>query len=71
ALAAREGAGPLWARFYEIGTNRPIFSDRDGVIRYDLREIGEERRRGYLWYSDEASTLRRYDAWARRHPAAG
>ncbi len=71
ALAAREGAGPLWARFYEIGTNRPIFSDRDGVIRYDLREIGEERRRGYMWYSDEpASTLRRYDAWARRHPAA-
>jgi PelA/Pel-15E family pectate lyase len=68
-LAARDGAGPLWARFYEIGTNRPIFSDREGVIRYDLREIGEERRRGYLWYSDEpAATLRRYDAWARRHP---
>ncbi len=70
-LAAGEGAGPLWARFYEIGTNRPIFSDRDGVIRYDLREIGEERRRGYRWYSDEAaSTLRRYDTWARLHPAA-
>ncbi len=71
-LVAREGAGPLWARFYEIGTNRPIFSDRDGVIRYDLREIGEERRRGYRWYSDDpASTLRRYEAWARLHPAAG
>ena len=24
-------APPLWARFYEIGTNRPIYSDRDGV----------------------------------------
>jgi PelA/Pel-15E family pectate lyase len=29
-LTAREGAGPLWARFYEINTNRPIVSDRDG-----------------------------------------
>jgi PelA/Pel-15E family pectate lyase len=32
-IAPREGAGPLWARFYEIGTNRPIFSDRDGQVR--------------------------------------
>jgi PelA/Pel-15E family pectate lyase len=66
-LTAREGAGPLWARFYEIGTNRPIFSDRDGVIRYDLSEIGEERRTGYLWYTDEpATSLRRYDRWVQR-----
>jgi PelA/Pel-15E family pectate lyase len=66
-LTAREGAGPLWARFYEIGTNRPIFSDRDGVIRYDLAEIGEERRAGYLWYTDEpATSLRRYERWVQR-----
>lgn len=63
-------AGPLWARFYEIGSNRPIFSDRDGVIRYALSEIGEERRMGYLWYTDEpATTLRRYERWLRRHGA--
>ncbi|HEU0301057.1 MAG TPA: pectate lyase, partial [Longimicrobium sp.] len=66
-LMAREGGGPLWARFHEIGTNRPIFSDRDGVVRYALAEIGEERRRGYLWYTDEpATTLRRYDRWLQR-----
>jgi PelA/Pel-15E family pectate lyase len=66
-LAAEAGAGPLWARFYEIGTNRPIFSDRDGVIRYALSEIGEERRSGYGWYTDEpATSLRRYDRWLRR-----
>jgi PelA/Pel-15E family pectate lyase len=66
-LTPRAGAGPLWARFYEIGTNRPIFSDRDGVIRYDLAEIGDERRGGYLWYTDEpATTLRRYDRWVQR-----
>jgi PelA/Pel-15E family pectate lyase len=66
-LTAREGAGPLWARFYEIGTNRPIFSDRDGKVRYDLSEIGEERRTGYLWYTDEpATSLRRYERWVQR-----
>lgn len=70
-LTAQPGAGPLWARFYELGSNRPIFSDRDGVIRYDLNEIGAERREGYLWYTDEPrSTLRRYDTWSRNHPPA-
>ena len=68
-LTPQAGAGPLWARFYELGSNRPIFSDRDGVVRYDLSEIGAERREGYLWYTDEPrSTLRRYDVWARNHP---
>jgi PelA/Pel-15E family pectate lyase len=61
--------GPLWARFYELGTNRPIFSDRDGIVRYNLSEVGEERRRGYLWYTDEPqTTLRRYERWTARHP---
>lgn len=69
-LTAKEGAGPIWARFYEIGTNRPIFSNRDGTILYDWRELEDERRRGYAWYrTGAADVLRRYEAWARRHPA--
>src|SRR4051794_2970004 len=39
-------APPMWARFYEIGTNRPFFCDRDGIKKYDLSEIGIERRPG-------------------------
>jgi PelA/Pel-15E family pectate lyase len=66
---AKPGAGPLWARFYEIGTNRPIFSDRDGVVRYDWREIGDERRHGYAWYTTApAALLERYETWAGRTP---
>nr|BAB90989.1 pectate lyase P358 [Bacillus sp. P-358] len=38
-----------WYRFYEIGTNRGIFSGRDGVIKYNIMEIEEERRNGYSW----------------------
>lgn len=39
-----------WARFYEIGTGRPIFLGRDGVVRYSIHEIDEERQTGYAWY---------------------
>jgi PelA/Pel-15E family pectate lyase len=68
ALTPKRDAEPIWARFYELGTNRPIFSDRDGVVRYNLNEIGEERRSGYMWYTDEPATMiRRYDRWARQH----
>jgi pectate lyase len=45
-------APPLWARFYEIETNRPIFSDRDGVKKYNFNDIGAGRRNGYGWYGD-------------------
>jgi len=43
-------APPIWARFYQIGTNRPIFCGRDGKIKYRLAEIEQERRTGYAWY---------------------
>ena len=40
--SGRDGAG--------IGTNRPIFCGRDGVIRYSLAEIEREARSGYAWH---------------------
>jgi PelA/Pel-15E family pectate lyase len=62
------GAGPLWARLYEIETGRPIFSNRDGIKRYDWNEL-TDRRHGYGWYTKEpAEVLAAYDAWAARHP---
>jgi PelA/Pel-15E family pectate lyase len=59
---------PLWARFYEIGTNRPIFGGRDAVIRYSLAEVEPERRAGYRWYVDDPRQLleRDYPKWAAR-----
>ena len=68
-LVARPGAGPLWARFYEIGTNRPIFSNRDGVILYSWDQLENERKYGYSWFRpDAARALQKYENWARRHP---
>src|SRR5262249_5421029 len=38
-LVSAPGNGPLWARFYEIGTDRPIFGDRDKTIHDTVDEI--------------------------------
>ncbi|MAI73327.1 MAG: pectate lyase [Rhodopirellula sp.] len=54
---------PLWARFYEIDTNRPIFSGRDGIIQYDLAKIESERRTGYSWYGTAGQRV--LDEWQR------
>ena len=61
-------APPLWARFYEIGTNRPVFEGRDGVVRYSVLEIEAERRNGYGWYTEEPLKLinKDYTAWQKR-----
>jgi PelA/Pel-15E family pectate lyase len=67
-VVADRNAPPLWARFYEIETNRPIFSGRDRVIRYKVSEIEAERRNGYRWYTEEPGKLlnRDYPAWLKR-----
>jgi PelA/Pel-15E family pectate lyase len=61
-------SGGLWARFYEIGSNRPIFCGRDGVIKYSLAEIEHERRIGYNWYTSAPASLlsNDYPAWEKR-----
>ena len=61
-------APPMWGRFYEIGTNRPIFVGRDGVVRYSLAEIEHERRVGYRYLGHWAADLltREYPEWRMR-----
>jgi PelA/Pel-15E family pectate lyase len=62
-------AAPLWARFYDLTTERPIFVDRDGVPRDRLSDIGYERRNGYGWLGTWPQELldREYPAWCQRH----
>lgn len=57
-------APPLWARYYEIGTNRPIFAGRDSIIHYQLAEVEKERRGGYAWYNyNGIDVINRYEKW--------
>ena len=61
-------APPMWARFYEIGTNKPIFCSRDGVPKDTLAEISYERRNGYSWLGRYAADLlaKDYPAWQKK-----
>jgi len=68
-LVAVEGAGPIWSRYYQIGTDKPIFGDRDKTIRDDVNELSLERRNGYSWYNTEGvAVLNEYKTWAQAHP---
>ena len=43
-------AKTIWARFYEIEDNTPMFCTRAGQKVYSLAEVNPERRGGYGWY---------------------
>jgi PelA/Pel-15E family pectate lyase len=45
-------APPIWARHYEVGTDRPIFAGRDAVKRYNFSEVERERRTGTSFYGE-------------------
>lgn len=68
-LVPAPGSGPLWPRYAEIGSNRPIFGERDKTIHNELDDISPERRIGYVWFSDAPrAALERYAVWSRTFP---
>jgi PelA/Pel-15E family pectate lyase len=70
-LVAVEGAGPIWARYYQIGTDKPIFGDRDKTIHDDVNDLSLERRNGYAWFNTAGiAVLNEYKTWAQAHPPA-
>jgi PelA/Pel-15E family pectate lyase len=63
---------PLWARFYDIETNRPFYCGRDGVKKWSLAEIEPERRAGYAWLRPFGKqVLKEYREWAAKHGEPG
>jgi PelA/Pel-15E family pectate lyase len=72
-VVADPQAPPLWARHYEIETNRPVFASRDGVKKYAFAEIERERRTGTPWYGNWPQKLieEQYPAWQRKWAAGG
>ena len=66
--ALRKSGDDRWARFYEIGTDRPLFGDRDKSIHYDVDKISKERREGYSWFGDAPeAALAQYAKWKSQH----
>ncbi|PWW02398.1 PelA/Pel-15E family pectate lyase [Paenibacillus cellulosilyticus] len=56
-VSSDSSASPIWTRFYELNTNKPVFFDRDGSTHYAMSELSQERRIGYAWYGTWPSSL--------------
>lgn len=55
---------PLWARYYEIDTNKPFMYTRQGSKVYTLTEVNPEWRVGYTWYGTwPEKVLAIYEKW--------
>lgn len=61
-------ASPIWARFYGLGTNRPLFVGRDKKIGYVYEDVERERRGGYSYYGAWPANLieKDYPKWRER-----
>lgn len=66
-VVADPQALPIWTRYYELKTHRPMFCNRDSKVVYSLAEVEHERRMGYAWYSTEPQkVLDKYDSWLKK-----
>jgi PelA/Pel-15E family pectate lyase len=64
-------APPLWARFYDIETNKPFFVGRDGVPRASVDQISHERRKNYAWFNTSGTKVAKaYAEWKKRNGVA-
>lgn len=66
-VVADSSAPPIWTRYYELGTHRPMFCNRDSKVVYSLAEVLRERRDGYGWYTYAPQrVIDAYPAWYKR-----
>lgn len=58
----------VWARFYDLETNKPFFAGRDSIPKNTLAEIENERRVGYAYYGTWAKNLleKEYPNWIKK-----
>jgi PelA/Pel-15E family pectate lyase len=65
-------APPIWTRYYELKTHRPLFCNRDSKVVYSLAEVTRERRDGYGWYTYEPQMiLNEYPGWQKKWSVTG
>lgn len=64
-IVVQDPKSTLWARFYDLETNKPLFVGRDSIKRNALAEIENERRVGYAYYGTWPAKLLStdYPAW--------
>ncbi|SHM45920.1 pectate lyase, PelA/Pel-15E family [Chryseobacterium carnipullorum] len=72
-ILAEDKNSVIWARFYDLHTNKPLFGDRDGSVKYNYNDISEERRNGYSWFGDSPQKLidKEYPKWKLKNTIGG
>ncbi len=63
ALVEKKGA-QLWARFYSLPQQQPVFFDRNGQVYSDVNQLSLERQQGYGWYQTNAKGVLK--AWKKK-----
>ena len=58
-------APPIWTRFYDLKTEKPIFCTRARKVTDKYTDLSRERRTGYSWYGYYPAKLlaEEYPAW--------
>jgi len=60
-------AAPIWTRYYELKTHKPLFCNRDSKVVYSLADVDRERRDGYGWYTyAPQKVLNKYPEWQKK-----
>jgi len=62
-LVEKKGA-QIWARFYSLPQQQPVFFDRDAKVYHDVNQLSLERQQGYGWYQSNAKSVLK--AWQKR-----
>jgi PelA/Pel-15E family pectate lyase len=64
-VLVKDSNSVIWARFYALDTNEPIFVGRDSQPKKTLAEIENERRVGYAYYVSNPAKLinEEYPKW--------
>jgi PelA/Pel-15E family pectate lyase len=62
-LVEKKGA-QIWARFYSLPAQQPVFFDRDAKVYHDVNQLSLERQQGYGWYQSNAKSVLK--AWKKR-----
>lgn len=67
-IVVEDPTSTVWARFYDLETNKPFFVGRNSIPKNTLADIENERRVGYAYYGTWAKTLleKEYPNWTKK-----
>lgn len=68
-LIDKPGAAPIWARYYDLKTLKPVFGNRTKTLHDTIDDVEPERRRGYAWFgTGPQNALNKFNNWKAKNP---